>query len=306
MGILKLINTHVFKTFIALSIYFTNTKLFLILLKYVNYLLKGRIQSFFIFYASKPEHFKYYLYDWVNNRTKWKLFFCGFHKQNGKYGIHFAINADESELISNENHEKFSIFLDKNSMWAKFSGIQFVNYAGILPSVINKRKLASYQSASNVVISEIMLKCIRKVCEEENIKNIKDVEFYILGGQGFIGKEVVKIFKNNNLETYSIDMKEELNFNDNNKIKILLNVSRRGVIEKYKDKFNSTVIIVNEVFPDPKLSGYDIRSAYHIKGVEAENVFPALPNGYDKSLPCCGLVMSDSQEYSIVLKKYKL
>lgn len=306
----KYLKSHIFKTFIAFSIFFTNTKFFWFILKIINLITFGKIKSLFIFYASKKSHFGYYLYPWVEKRTKWKIFFCGIHKQRDGWGLNFAINAHESQIISDKNKEIFKKFLELNIKRKKFIRARYVNYAGILPSIINKRKLNSYQSGNKEVVAEIVSNAIFEISENHDLLD-KGYDLLIIGGNGYIGREIVKFLNKRKIKPFIIEIGDIENFrnliNNNDRTKVILDVSRRGVLVDYgyANFLNKNCILLNEVFPDPDLTEFDLQAGYHLKGIDAF-VFPALPNGYDRSLPCCALIKESIKfDYKISIKKIK-
>ena len=77
------------------------------------------------------------------------------------------------------------------------------------------------------------------------------------------------------------------------KAAILIDVSRRNVLQSYVDDMWSELVVLNETFPEPskkivsKLTSKSIR-IFHLSGV-AGSIFPSLPYGYKDSVPCCAI-----------------
>jgi hypothetical protein len=74
---------------------------------------------------------------------------------------------------------------------------------------------------------------------------------------------------------------------------LLVDVSRRGILETYLDHLPKQVVLLNEVFPEPservreRLKSLAV-TAYHLAGVSA-NVYPELPLSYRNAVPCCAM-----------------
>lgn len=72
---------------------------------------------------------------------------------------------------------------------------------------------------------------------------------------------------------------------------LLINISRRDVLERYIDSLWDGVVVLNEVYPECSQEGIEqikvIGARYfHIQGVKAWSV-PRFPGAYKGAVPCC-------------------
>lgn len=283
---------------ISLSSFFWN------IIYLINKLFHNPIKSVFICYPAHSKYTKYFFYDWLSERMKWKFVLIGIHKQNGYWGLNLTTPVDESELISDKNIEKFETMINKMIDIKEKTAIEYINYAGILPSVISKRKLSSFQSATRNIIAEVVASGIFQTLDHESY-DVNDTEIYILGGKGFIGKSIVDFLNNKNIDCNILDIEDYDIINKlkkSRKQKIIVNVSRRGVFEQYSSLLCPKTILLNEVYPEPCLDNCKIKSAYHVKGIKAK-MYPSLPYGYSNALPCCALVQGKDKKYQVIIKK---
>lgn len=245
---------------------------------------KDFIKSIFLAYPEEYRYGLYYAFPGRLKRNKWIPFLSGYLRQNGKITLMFTISANDEDFQRPVNKEKLS-FLYKR-MWkiSKMLNIESCTFAGILPGVFFMSRIAR-----NVPEADVTAQVVTKSLEDFMEKN--NMPIVILGGKGFIGKRVNKLFsKVINSEVFNVDKNDLWPDFQNNPI-LVLNVSRKYAIEEYLNQIPSKSIILNEVYPPPdeevlnQFRNKEIE-VFHIVGVEGKAI-PDLPFGYAGGIPCC-------------------
>ena len=304
--IMKAIASFGMKSFIAVSIFIVNTKLFWTLIKYINKIgKKPLIKSIFVTYPAEKKYADYYCFTWMREMFQWKIGIIGFHYQNGYFGLNFATPTYEEKLTSPNNKEAFASMIYKIVELKEYAGIEYVNYGGVIPSYLQKRELPTHQSANNDLIAQVIVQAVRKMLKDEEVA-VNECFFFILGGKGFIGTKVSQIIKDFKYPHMIIDKDDEYDFKSTDKkYNVIINVSRKGVFELYKDQMDENTLMLNEVFPPPRIKDSEIKTAYHLKGIKA-TVFPSMPYDYSNVMPCCSLVSEkEEDQFDVVIKPIK-
>ena len=303
----KIIN-FLLKSFMTFSFFIVNTPIFWIIIKYINKILGRPIVSMFVTYPAEKRYAKYYTFDWVFNRYQWKMGLIGIHYQNGHFGLNFAIATYEEKLIHINNQESFKKMIHNIIKKKDYAGIEYINYGGVIPSYVDKRGLPNFQSAGKELIASVVVESVYQMLEKENIDK-KDAFCYILGGKGFIGTEVAKIIEEKGDFPYLIVEKDDEytlneNISHNKDYRVIVNISRKGVFETYSESMDDKCLLLNEVFPPPRIKGLPLKAAYHLKGIKAK-VIPSMPYDYSNVMPCCSLVVDPKKEsnFDVVIKK---
>ena len=305
---MKKIMSFLMKSFMTFSFFIVNTTIFWRAIKVINKLFKRPIVSMFVTYPAEKRYAKYYTFDWVFNKFQWKMGLIGIHHQNGHFGLNFAIATYEEKLIHPDNKEKFSQMIHAIIEKKDYANIQYINYGGVIPSYVDKRGLPTYQSAGKELIAEVIVESVYQMLEKEHIDK-ESVFCYILGGRGFIGTEVANIIEKKGHFPYLIVEKDDNytlkeNISNNKNHRVIINVSRKGVFESYAESMDNNCLLLNEVFPPPRIKEVNLKAAYHLKGIKAK-VIPSMPYDYSNVMPCCSLVMDPEKEtnFDVVIKK---
>ena len=288
------------------------------IIKFIMKKMNIKIRSFFIYYSPNQKSTNMFFYEWfhMNHKRKWKMMFCGFHKQSAGWGMNFFLNIDEKDLTNPKNELKLREFIDRINKIKNELNIDYINYAGIFPSVLKRQGYKLYNSSTEKTVAKIVVDGIHQACTEENL-NLKECSFFILGGKGLVGAEVSRILTTQGIKYNIVEKNDRDFFNskiiENNKKKIvIINISRQGVLEQYDDLLNENHLVINEVFPPPRLNKMNnIKYLYHIKGFEAKsypNLLSAYKGAYNKCMPCCALIFENNDKYShpkVILAKMK-
>jgi hypothetical protein len=295
------------KLLILFSFSFSQTFLFWFIIKYYNKITNNKIKSIFITYPAEKKYKNFYLWEWSQKLFMWKIGFIGISIQDkNKITINMSTTMDESEMFNPEYFNKFQDMIHSVIKLKEYTGIEYINYAGVIPSFLKRNNLNSYQSASKEIISDVVISGIYKTLNIEDI-NINDISCYIIGSKGFIGNCIYnKLIKINDFPVHGLDINSIVNFkkNPDKKYTLILNVARKDSFNEYLDYLDEDMILLNEVFPPPKVKDSKLRSAYHIKGIKSF-IYPSIAFDYSESVPCCAIIPNRENKHEIVLKKIK-
>lgn len=292
-------------------------KLFLLvfctLLKsYFLYVLPGIVnrlfrifESIFIVYPGNEAYLKAYCFKFSEEWFRWWPNPVGVFKQGGKWGIVFAAPVFESQFISSKNRSKFKKLKLRIDRIAKILGIKKINYAGILPSFLEKLDMLG-SDIQNEKPALIVHKAYKTLSQQKYNRLIPVI---LLGGDGSLGKYIQVHLKTEKIKYYIVDLSRgtsSLPKSLAGKPTILIDVARKGVVENYIDQFWQELILLNETYPEPskKLLNRlkDLRNeVFHISGVEGR-CYPKLINGYADTVPCCA-IHTDIDNINPVVKK---
>lgn len=307
---MRKISSHALKIILMPLFIITNTNFFWFLIEKINHFFDFPIKSFFIYYSPNERSTSMFYYKWfhLNPKRKWKLMFCGIHRQDAGWGLNFFLNIDEKELTDEKNNLKLQQTINFINNLKDKIGIKYTNYAGIFPSIAKKRGYKIYNSSTENHVSDIVYQAYQKILNLEKLQ--QNYEVIILGGRGLIGKCLVNNFKSNNIEPIIIDILDSDKLIEkltNKKHKyIIINVSRQKVIEKFDELFSDNEIILNEVFPPPKLK--NINYFYHIKGFKSQSypsLFSAYKDSYNGCMPCCAMISEENIHPEVIISKIK-
>ncbi|MEH2264951.1 hypothetical protein [Nostoc sp.] len=177
-------------------------------------------------------------------------------------------------------------------------------FAGILPGVLFSKRLIRKTVEAQVTVAAV-IKAEKKVRELEDLN--KGTPLIILGSKGFIGRRLTAELIGR--EIFEVDIvqnnKDTWPYHLYGKRAMLINLTRKAVLDNYLARFWSELILVNEVYPEPtgeelnKLTTQGNR-AYHIVGINAD-AYPPFPKAYKGGIPCCAARLSD--EMDVIIRK---
>ena len=173
------------------------------------------------------------------------------------------------------------------------AGAERKTFAGVLPGVLFIGRHIRTMHETEVVIDSV-IQAIDSVLELESYP--KCTPIIILGGKGFIGRRVVKRLKGR--EVFSVDKSSDkgrkVSRDWPTQLKgsptLLVNISRKFVLEHYLPEIWPELVLLNEVYPEPsktELEHFQSQGGgiYHLAGVVGK-AFPAFPKAYSGSIPC--------------------
>jgi hypothetical protein len=219
------------------------------------------------------------------------------------WGLMCASPVTEAEFSNPANIDKLRRLLGRLALVKQLIGAEKLSLAGVLPTFLSS--LGESRSAGPDYTPEAVRQAIYQV-RQKHFGNSPH-EIVLLGGAGRIGRDVRQLLVGDGLTSQVIDTATEGCFDLSSTAGtpvLLVDVSRRGVIDGYIDRLPKGSVVLNEVFPEPsretrvKLRSQGI-AAIHIAGVKAA-VFPSLPLGYNRALPCCAIHAPRSTELVLV------
>lgn len=295
---------HVRRVFIVLGNWLLNHDYFFKIIGQINRYCH-LIESIVLLYPAVPKYALHFGYKKYLVKAKWKPHLIGLIWQNRKMKFVFAISATEKDFVDPDNQKNLKRLVERLEKIRKLLKAYEKRFAGILPGILLSRGLIKY---SPELAGEIEM-----IVEAE--KQIRILEKYelnvpllILGGKGFIGRELVKRFSKNGRDVYSIDKEDFPNKWPaylQGKKAVLINVSRKEALLQYIPFLWPELIVINEVYPEPteqelkKLKEIGIR-CYHIVGVKGKAI-PNFPYAYQGGIPCCAAHFV--KEIKIIIKR---
>ncbi|WP_375500421.1 hypothetical protein [uncultured Nostoc sp.] len=237
---------------------------------------------------------------------KWTPFLAGFLIQDGKLGLKFFISSNEDDFYQADNKENLIQFASRVEIICQISGAAQKTFAGVLPGVLYKNRIIRSMSETEVVIESI-LKGILKVQNQEGY--IRDIPLIVLGGNGFIGRRVIRQLKDREVYCVDLEGEEHVSYSWPAHLKgreaILINISRKFVLSNYIPQVWTELVLLNEVYPEPspkEVESYKEKggSVYHLAGVKGR-AYPSFPKAYSGAIPCSAAWMN--QDIEVVLKK---
>lgn len=278
-------------TFILLSLLFEIPILY-VMIGVLNKKLK-LISSVFLCYAGSPKYAEYYAFKSTYGWLKWRPTPIGILKQGNKWGIVFGTPMTEKDFTSRANQKRFTSIMNRLEKISAWVGAEKISLAGVLPSYLQKQG-KEIQGCDNTMPAMAVVESYLALSDKDF--NGAPPPVILLGGNGDLGQEIQKILEVKGVAYWVVDpnggstkLPEMLR----SKAVILIDVSRRNVLQTYVDDMWSDITILNETFPEPSkklvsnLKSKGIRM-YHLSGVEG-NIFPSLPYGYENSVPCCAM-----------------
>lgn len=286
-----------FKIFILPIIFLTRFDIFWILLGKLNILFNNPINSVFITYPSSKKFIKYFTFEIFVDKFNWMIIPISLYKYNNRWGLILGCPTLEKDL---DNKDKLKNLISHSLKIKKFLNIKYINYAGIIPSLIKKYNIKNDVIKNNSLkISHIIYLCVKKIFLKHNMD--KNNLIIILGSNGYIGKKLSNYLSAKNYNLLKIDVDTSIEYvNKINTKSLLIDVSRKGVLNEYKDIFSNNTILLNEVYPPSKIKQSPFLYAYHLAGIQAD-LYPEMPQEYKGVIPCCAI--PDDEDIENISKK---
>lgn len=273
---------------LIVSFSFTN-KLSLTCLGLLNRLLGKPIRSVFLIYPAREKYAHTYAFKWVFEYSKTNPLIVGMYFQNFRIGLIVGTVVGESYF---RNNKDYLIKMHSNlELIRKLIGAEVTHFSGTLPTEFNRLGLIDpqYFEERCELVAEIVVDAERKVRTEEKI--FENCPVLLLGGRGSIGNSLKNQFLDEGREVHIIDKDEKFPSNIYGRKAILIDVSRKGVLESRMEELWSNLTILNESFPEPESDVVEILNkkgiqVYHVVGVKAK-AYPSFQYGYAGGIPCC-------------------
>ncbi|MGB3796469.1 MAG: hypothetical protein WA957_09225 [Alteraurantiacibacter sp.] len=248
------------------------------------------ITSVFVAYPASEEYALAYVYPKHRHLMRWSPWPVGIFQQNGKWGVTFVISSTEPDFAVPDNADNLKRLVSKTEKIRLLLGAQQKTFAGILPGILFRKRLVRDVVEANVTVMAV-------IKAEEAVRNIETfssrVPIIILGSRGFIGRRLISHLSDR--EVYGIDIEDNAlcSWPDHlyGRDAVIINLTRKAALNDYISKFWSSLILINEVYPEPlpseltELADQGCRG-YHIVGVNAR-AYPPFPKAYRGGIPCC-------------------
>ena len=267
----------------------------------------GWFDTFFFVYPASPAYARTYAPAWAEKYVRWVPCPIGVMTCGGSRGVVFGSLMTEQDFLAPKNAKRLKALMRRMERVASLSGLPSIRMAGILPSTAARRGETFFEDTSGVA-ARVVLKAflqIRKLQQGDN----PATQAILLGGAGLVGAQVAELMDAAGIPNKVLDPKAgpvDLGVFRSNAPMILVDVARKGVLEKYLAHLPDGIVVLNETYPEP---GRAVQrqladrggSLYHIRGV-AGAVWPQLPGGYANAIPCCG-APTDGREVEIRLSR---
>jgi hypothetical protein len=265
------------------------------------------LRSVFFCYAGSSRYAHHYRYSWTANFLRWHPTPIGVFKQGNGWGLVCASPVTEQEFTDPANKAQLQLLTARLSRIRRLLAADHVSFAGILPSYLKRVNLESSDASPTDRTGDVVAAAVRRIQQDHFNDVAHDV--VLLGGYGRVGQQVLARLSQMGIATKILDpaaKSASCSVSDlSARSSLVVDVSRRGVLEACIDELPFNLVLLNEVFPEPpeatrrRLKAKGI-IAYHLAGVAAQ-VYPSLPLGYGNAVPCCA--MHSGGEVAPVLKR---
>ncbi len=259
------------------------------------------LESIFLVYPAERKYTLAFVYLARAKVIRWTPWFIGILFQNGKLMLMFAISASDDDLWRAPN-ERLKSVCDKMSALQELVGAKQKTFAGILPGVLFRRTIVTDTPEADLT-ARVVAQAIDLVLASEGLASTAPI--IVLGGHGFIGSRVVATLRAQDRTVCAIDQDNASDWPETwrGAPAVLVNITRRGELDKYLEMLWPGIVILNEVYPEPPqktLSALRARgcACYHVMGVAGLAV-PRFPSVYEGAIPCCAAWPAPSAEARI-------
>lgn len=249
--------------------------------------------TFFFVYPATSAYARTYAPAWFDKYARWVPCPIGIMECGGKRGVVFGSLMTENDFLSPRNAKDFSRLMRRMEHIAKVAGLPSIRMAGILPSTAARRGETFFEDTSGVA-AKVVLKSFLALRRQQYSDNESTLAI-LLGGAGLVGSQVAEQMEELGIPYRILDPKAgpiDLSVFRSNAPMILVDIARKGVLEKYLAHLPDGIVVLNETYPEPgqrirrKLADRNAK-LFHIRGVQG-SVWPQLPGGYSDAIPCCG------------------
>ncbi|MEL7117286.1 MAG: hypothetical protein AAGP08_17170 [Pseudomonadota bacterium] len=226
------------------------------------------------------------MFRWVPNPI-------GVLRQGEARALVLASPMTEAEFLDPANGAKFRRFQKRLALIARLLGIRQIHMAGILPSILRNTSAITVHPSQGVTVAVVVA-----AVETLRARAFGDalVPVILLGGAGFIGQGVADVLRDKGIDVRVVDPvigNKDFPADLVGHPALLVDLARRGALQKRMDDLWPGLVVLNEVFPEPSRQDalrLDKRgiALWHLAGVPGR-VWPSLPGGYGHAIPCCAI-----------------
>lgn len=275
----------------------------LMLIGYLNRVIGRPIKSVFVCYAAHQKYADRYIFSWTLKYYVDNPMPIGIYCQNRRIGLAFFLYTTEDHFHRNKAY--LLLIRDKTEVIRQTMGADSSCFAGTLPSEMHRSSLMKsiHFLERCQIVADVVLDAEKRLQVYE--QHPKDSPIILLGGKGSIGKALKDLFAEHRRTVYVVDANEEFPSTIINQPAILIDVSRKGVLETRLPTLWKGLVVLNEVFPEPNIGVVNyLRDrgipVYHVVGVRGW-ALPSFPYGYAGGIPCCAAIQ-DNNPVSIIRK----
>lgn len=242
----------------------------------------GIIESVFVAYPATSAYARATSFPWRARRQKWTPWLCGIAWQNRRLTLLFGIWATDDDIHDHRSDADLVRLDERLEQIRRLVGARQRTFAGILPGVMARRGIRRNPHEREITAA-VVVEAIGRLRPPGNSPVV------VLGGRGFIGSRVVELLGVS--DAISVDLGEPFPDWIRDQPALVLNVADRHTLGLRHLELWPGVVLLNEVYPEPRQSLIDSMTArgievHHIAGVAGAS-FPPFPGGYRGAIPCC-------------------
>ncbi|PWT82703.1 MAG: hypothetical protein C5B58_07775 [Acidobacteria bacterium] len=249
----------------------------------------------FLAYPGSDDILRKYCYARIREWACWRPTLIGAYRQEGCWGLMFAITGTEIDFERSENAFRLTQLFRRMESIRRTIGAHEVRFAGVLPSKFRKHGVTARELEVDAATTAL-LKAEKMVRDCEGIDETAPI--IVLGANGFVGQRLTAKLVGRTV--YPIDVgplgASEPNRNGwpthlNGQRAVLINVAASGTLALYLGLVWKSLVILNEAYPAPspallqELVSRNCR-CYHLAGVVG-TCYPKFPQPYARAVPCC-------------------
>ncbi len=249
----------------------------------------------FVMYPADQEFADALTFRCRQRRIRFRPFITGvIVHPNCKRTLVFAVSAFIDKAGVGEDEENLRLLHARTEDIRKNIGAKTTHFAGTLPGRFTNFRIrrGTNQKNERLATVENVVNAIRQVREMKSHTNEHSV--IVLGGNGFIGRGVVDVLRQESVTVISIDKNGgDTTYTMPKSAHLVVNIMTPGAIREYIDEkfIGPSTTVLNEVYPAPHQElveemnslGADV---FHIVGVVAD-AYPSFPKAYRGAVPCC-------------------
>ncbi|MEM7239085.1 MAG: hypothetical protein AAF501_14855, partial [Pseudomonadota bacterium] len=208
--------------------------------------------TFFFVYPASSAYARTYAPAWFDKYARWVPCPIGIMESGGTRGVVFGSLMTENDFLSPRNAKNFAKLMRRMEHVAQLSGLPSIRMAGILPSTAARRGETFFEDTSGVA-ARVVLKAFVSLRMQQYEDNESTIAI-LLGGAGLVGAQVAEQMETLGIPYRVIDPKAgpiDLTVFRSNAPMILVDIARKGVLEKYLPHLPDGIVVLNETYPEP-------------------------------------------------------
>lgn len=272
-----------------------------VVLRFVGWLnRRGQfIASVFVAYPATEDYALAYVYPAHRHWMRWTPWLVGLLRQDGRWGLMFVISSTEADFSAPDSLADLRHLVARTEELRQTLAVEHMTFAGVLPGILFSRRIIRQTPEADTTV-EVVLRAEERVRVREGYE--ASVPLIVLGGHGFIGRRLVRRLAGR--QVHSVDTASTCNGSWPHHLHgtraILINVSRRAALSDYYSLMWPSLIVINEVYPEPSPDEVAALTAigsalYHVVGIAGE-AYPRFPNVYAAAIPCCAARITESMQ----------